>query len=157
VMVAAVADWRTTTTLTKKMKKRGSAPPALMLTENPDILTTVSGSVQRPALLIGFAAETDDVIANASEKRRRKGADWIIANDVSGAPGKSVMGGEINAVHIVTETGVESLAEMPKTLVADAIVQRIAEALGPIPEPAADEDEVPTAAPEDEAAEPEQS
>lgn len=154
VMVAAVADWRTTTTLTKKMKKRGNAPPALMLTENPDILATVAGSPQRPALLVGFAAETDDVIANASEKRRRKGADWIIANDVSGPPGKSVMGGEINAIHIVTETGVESLPEMPKTLAADAIVQRIAEALGPIPEPEVEEDE-PAPAPVEDAAEPE--
>ena len=139
VMVAAVADWRTVSVAGKKMKKRGSAPPALMLTENPDILATVAGSPDRPLLLVGFAAETDDVLANATEKRRRKGADWIIANDVSGGPGKSVMGGDANVVHIVSETGVESLPEMPKHLVAEAIVARIATALGPPPAPVVDD------------------
>ena len=144
IMVAAVADWRTVSVAGQKMKKRGSAPPALMLTENPDILATVAGSPDRPLLLIGFAAETNDVVANATEKRRRKGADWIIANDVSGAPGSSngiggVMGGEVNAVHIVSESGIESLPEMPKHLVAEAIVARIAEALGPPPAPVVDD------------------
>ena len=125
VMVAAVADWRTMDVATEKMKKRGSAPPALRLTENPDILATVSVSDKRPRLVVGFAAETEKVIEHATEKRRRKGADWIVANDVSG----NVMGGEVNAVHIVTGSGVESLPEMPKDQVAMALAERIADAL----------------------------
>jgi len=126
VMVAAVADWRVATVASEKIKKRGSAPPALMLTENPDILATVSGDPRRPRLLIGFAAETEDIVKNAKEKRKRKGVDWIVANDVSG----DVMGGSANTVHIVTATGVESLPEMPKDDVARALVERIANALG---------------------------
>ncbi len=129
VMVAAVADWRTTEVAGEKMKKRGSAPPSLRLTENPDILTLVASSDKRPRLVVGFAAETENIIPNAKEKRKRKGANWIIANDVSGPTGKGVMGGEFNSVHIVTEAGIESLAEMPKEDVARAIVERIADAL----------------------------
>ncbi len=125
IMVAAVADWRTSEFAPQKMKKRGAAPPALRLTENPDILATVSGSSNRPKLLIGFAAETEDVVKHAKDKRTRKGADWIIANDVSGA----VMGGDANAVHIVSAKGVETLPEMPKGEVAAALVERIANAL----------------------------
>lgn len=125
VMVAAVADWRTMDVASEKMKKRGSAPPALRLTENPDILATVSVSDKRPKLVVGFAAETEKVIEHATEKRRRKGADWIVANDVSG----DVMGGNVNAVHIVTGSGVESLPEMPKDQVAMALAERIADAL----------------------------
>jgi phosphopantothenoylcysteine decarboxylase/phosphopantothenate--cysteine ligase len=125
VMVAAVADWRTKTFAEEKIKKRGSAPPALLLTENPDILATVSGNPKRPKLLIGFAAETENVLDNAKDKRKRKGADWIIANDVSG----DVMGGEANKVHIVTAEGIEDLPEMPKEEVGRAIVERIALAL----------------------------
>ena len=124
-MVAAVADWRTERVAQGKIKKRGSAPPALLLTENPDILAGVSAARNRPPLLIGFAAETDDVLANAREKRKRKGVDWIVANDVSG----DVMGGAANTVHIVTAKGVESLPEMPKEQVAMALVERMAEAL----------------------------
>ncbi|MDP3905880.1 phosphopantothenate--cysteine ligase family flavoprotein [Novosphingobium sp.] len=127
IMVAAVADWRTLETSSEKMKKRGSAPPALRLTENPDILATLSVSDKRPKLVVGFAAETEKVIQHATEKRQRKGADWIIANDVSG----DVMGGNSNAVHIVTAQGVESLPEMPKDDVARALVERIADALAP--------------------------
>lgn len=127
VMVAAVADWRTLETSSEKMKKRGSAPPALRLTENPDILAWLSVSDKRPKLVVGFAAETEKVIAHATEKRQRKGADWIVANDVSG----DVMGGNANAVHIVTAQGVESLPEMPKDDVARALVERIADALVP--------------------------
>ncbi|MBS0481547.1 MAG: bifunctional phosphopantothenoylcysteine decarboxylase/phosphopantothenate synthase [Proteobacteria bacterium] len=127
VMVAAVADWRTTEVAGEKMKKRGSAPPALRLTENPDILATVSVSDKRPKLVVGFAAETEHVIEHAMEKRKRKGADWIVANDVSG----DVMGGEANSVHIITEAGVEDLPEMPKGEVATALVERIANALVP--------------------------
>jgi len=129
VMVAAVADWRTTEFAGEKMKKRGSAPPALRLTENPDILASVAGSGNRPKLLIGFAAETQNVLPNAKDKRARKGADWIVANDVSGGKGKSVMGGDANTVHIVTAKGVETLPEMPKDQVAAALVERMADAL----------------------------
>ncbi|MCK9543157.1 MAG: bifunctional phosphopantothenoylcysteine decarboxylase/phosphopantothenate synthase [Novosphingobium sp.] len=126
IMVAAVADWRTDRVAGEKIKKRGSAPPALLLTENPDILASVAASPKRPGLLVGFAAETEQVLEHAAEKRKRKGADWIVANDVSG----DVMGGEVNAVHIVTSGGVESLPEMPKEDVARALMQRIADELG---------------------------
>lgn len=129
IMVAAVADWRTSQFAGEKIKKRGSAPPALLLTENPDILATVAGSPQRPKLLVGFAAETENVIPNAVEKRQRKGADWIVANDVSSHDGASVMGGSANTVHIVTARGVESLPEMPKEDVARALMEKIADAL----------------------------
>ncbi|PEQ14510.1 peptidase [Novosphingobium sp. PC22D] len=125
VMVAAVADWRTADVAKAKIKKRGSAPPALLLTENPDILAGVAARPDRPPLLIGFAAETDDVIKYAKEKRKRKGVDWIIANDVS----NGVMGGDANSVHIVTGTGVTSLPEMPKEEVATILVERMADAL----------------------------
>lgn len=125
VMVAAVADWRSKDVAGQKMKKRGSAPPALMLTENPDILATVATGAQRPGLLIGFAAETEQVVEHAQAKRKRKGADWIVANDVSG----DVMGGATNQVHLVHEHGVDHWQEMPKDAVARALVERIAEHL----------------------------
>lgn len=125
IMVAAVADWRSADYAGEKIKKRGSAPPALRLTENPDILAAIAVSDKRPRLVVGFAAETEKVIAHATDKRARKGADWIVANDVSG----SVMGGDSNAVHIITAQGVEDLPEMPKDDVAMAIVRRIADAL----------------------------
>lgn len=122
VMVAAVADWRPKEYRGEKIKKRGDAPPALMLTENPDILTNVAAAPRRPALVVGFAAETDNVIDHAKQKRKRKSADWIIANDVSG----NVMGGDVNRVHIISNEGVETLDEMPKSAVAMALVERIA-------------------------------
>ena len=125
IMVAAVADWRTQNVAGEKIKKRGSAPPALLLTENPDILATIAAHPKRPKLLIGFAAETEDVLNNARDKRKRKGVDWIIANDVSG----DVMGGATNTVHIVSATGTEDLPELPKEEVGRAIVERIALAL----------------------------
>lgn len=125
VMVAAVADWRPANTADQKIKKKGEAPPPLALAENPDILATVAAGPTRPPLLIGFAAETQDVIRHAQEKRARKNVDWIVANDVSG----DVMGGDANAVHIVREGGVDSLPEMPKGEVARALVERIADAL----------------------------
>jgi len=125
VMVAAVADWRPKEYRGEKMKKRGSAPPALVLEENPDILTNIAVGDDRPQLVIGFAAETEKVIDHAKTKRKRKAADWIIANDVSG----DVMGGDDNQVHIISEAGVESLDEMPKLDVAMALAERIAEAL----------------------------
>ncbi|QZD91299.1 bifunctional phosphopantothenoylcysteine decarboxylase/phosphopantothenate synthase [Qipengyuania xiapuensis] len=128
-MVAAVADWKSRHVAGEKMKKRGSAPPALILAENPDILAAVAAGRKRPHLLIGFAAETENVVENAKSKRKRKGADWIVANNVAGSIGESVMGGDLNQVHIVTSDGVESLAEMPKEEVARQLVMRAAEAL----------------------------
>jgi len=125
VMVAAVADWRPKEYRDDKIKKRGSAPPALMLVENPDILTNVAAGGNRPELVVGFAAETEDVLDNAKKKRKRKAADWIVANDVSG----DVMGGDENTVHIVNSDGVESLEQMPKLEVAMALAERIAAAL----------------------------
>ena len=125
VLVAAVADWRPKEYLPEKLKKRSSAPPALMLVENPDILTNVAAGAKRPELVIGFAAETENVLDNARNKRKRKACDWIIANDVSG----DVMGGDRNTVHIVSADRVESLEEMPKSAVAMALVERIATAL----------------------------
>ncbi len=129
VMVAAVADWRPRDFQPEKIKKRGSAPPALMLTENPDILAMVAASSKRPDLLIGFAAETQNVIENARKKRKSKGVDWIVANDVSGAPGESVMGGLRNKVHIVRERKVDDWKEMDKDEVAFRLVEEIAEQL----------------------------
>jgi phosphopantothenoylcysteine decarboxylase/phosphopantothenate--cysteine ligase len=131
-MVAAVADWKSRHVAGEKMKKRGSAPPALILAENPDILASTAAGRKRPVLLIGFAAETENVVENAKSKRKRKGADWIIANNVSGAAGDSVMGGDLNQVHIVTSNGVESLPEMPKEDVARELVRRAAAVLSPV-------------------------
>ena len=125
VMVAAVADWRPKEYRAEKMKKRGSAPPALVLEENPDILTNVAASDNRPTLVVGFAAETDNVLEYAKAKRKRKTCDWIVANDVSG----DVMGGDRNRVHIIDGEGVESLDEMPKLEVAMQLAERIAIAL----------------------------
>ena len=123
VMVAAVADWRVEST-GQKLKK-GVMPPVLHLVENPDILATLAKSPDRPKLLIGFAAETEKVIEHASAKRLRKDVDWIIANDVSG----DVMGGEANAVHIMTADGVESWERLPKDEVARRLADRIAAAM----------------------------
>jgi len=125
VMVAAVADWRPRDYAGEKIKKRGSAPPALILTENPDILANLAASSQRPELVIGFAAETDNVLDYARAKRKRKAADWIVANDVSG----DVMGGDNNRVHIISAEGVESLDQMPKSAVAMVLAERIAASL----------------------------
>jgi len=129
IMVAAVADWRAREVAAEKIKKRGSAPPALVMTENPDILTGLAAHKLRPKLLVGFAAETELVLDHAREKRKRKGADWIIANDVSTRGGKGVMGGKTNTIHIVTAKGVEHLPEMPKDQVAQALVERIVDAI----------------------------
>ncbi|WP_343609552.1 bifunctional phosphopantothenoylcysteine decarboxylase/phosphopantothenate--cysteine ligase CoaBC [Novosphingobium sp.] len=127
VMVAAVADWRAENAgdPARKIKKDGSGqPPALKLVENPDILAGLCASPRRPALVVGFAAETHDVIANAQAKRLRKGADWIVANDVSG----DVMGGTRNAVQIVTASGIEAIGQAPKAVIAQALIERIARA-----------------------------
>ena len=129
VLVAAVADWRVEPA-EQKIKKAGNAP-ALTLVENPDILATLARDPRRPTLLIGFAAETERVIEHAAAKRARKGADWIVANDVSG----DVMGGEANTVHLVRADGVESWAEAPKQEVARRLAARIASALAPQSDP----------------------
>lgn len=126
IMVAAVADWRAADASDQKIKKDGSGQPApLALVENPDILATLGHHAQRPALLIGFAAETEKVAAHAQAKLARKGADWIIANDVSG----DVMGGDVNAVQIVTAHGIESWDSMAKDAVATRLIARIADQL----------------------------
>jgi phosphopantothenoylcysteine decarboxylase/phosphopantothenate--cysteine ligase len=123
VMVAAVADWRVEAS-GQKIKKGGGAP-VLTLVENPDILATLATDARRPALLIGFAAETEKVVEHAVAKRTHKNADWIVANDVSG----DVMGGASNAVNIVTAQGVESWDRLPKNEVAERLARRIAETL----------------------------
>ena len=123
VMVAAVADWRTDAAARKIAK--ADAPAALALHPNSDILAALAIAADRPRLLIGFAAETHDVVANAIAKRARKGADWIVANDVSG----DVMGGADNMVHLVTADGIEDWPRAAKGAVADRLAARIAEAL----------------------------
>jgi len=128
VFAAAVADWRVAQAGDHKFKKDGAAPPTLTLVENPDILASVARhNAKRPRLVVGFAAETDDVIANAKAKLKRKGCDWIVANDVSRSTG--IMGGDRNTVHLVTADGVESWPSQSKNEVARALVARIATAL----------------------------
>jgi phosphopantothenoylcysteine decarboxylase / phosphopantothenate---cysteine ligase len=121
IFVAAVADWRVEGA-TQKLKKDGSGVmPTFILVENPDILAGLCRSPKRPNLVVGFAAETENVIANATAKLARKGCDWIVANDVSG----DVMGGEANTVHIVTADGVESWERMAKEDVAERLAARV--------------------------------
>ena len=127
VCAAAVSDWRVETAADSKLKKDGKGPPDLALTENPDILATLSRSAQRPALVVGFAAETENVVANAQAKRLRKGCDWIVANDVSAAAG--TFGGDANRVHLVSEDGVEDWPKLAKDEVAQRLAGRIAAAL----------------------------
>ena len=124
IMVAAVADWRVESA-GQKIKKGADGPPTLTLVENPDILAGLACSPKRPKLLIGFAAETENVIENAKAKLARKGCDWIVANDVSG----DVMGGPANTVHVVTGAGVESWARMAKDEVAARLAVRVLETL----------------------------
>ncbi len=128
VFAAAVADWRVAKAAGQKMKKQAHGLPALQLTENPDILAAVAQrKAGRPALVVGFAAETEDVIAHATAKRARKGCDWIVANDVSAATG--IMGGSENAVTLISEAGSESWPRMSKEAVAGKLARRIAQAL----------------------------
>ncbi|EAQ05079.1 phosphopantothenoylcysteine synthase/decarboxylase [Pseudooceanicola batsensis HTCC2597] len=131
VMAAAVADWRVKgPTATSKIKKVAGAMPVLEFEENPDILATVSqsGGADRPGLVVGFAAETDDVVSHATAKRARKGCDWIVANDVS--PETGIMGGTENAVVLITGDGAEEWPRMGKQAVADRLADRIAAELG---------------------------
>lgn len=129
VMAAAVADWRVVNASDRKIKKDAAGlPPALKMTQNPDILAWISRDAQpRPALVVGFAAETDDIVANAMAKRTRKGCDWIVANDVRPATG--IMGGTENAVILVTDRGAEHWPRLPKDEVARRLAARIARAL----------------------------
>jgi len=129
VMAAAVSDWRVETVAEGKIKKTGDGkPPALTLTENPDILARLGNAGNsRPRLVVGFAAETGDVIANATKKRARKGCDWIVANDVS--PETGTFGGDANTVHLITAGGVEDWPRMSKDAVAERLAGRIAETL----------------------------
>jgi phosphopantothenoylcysteine decarboxylase/phosphopantothenate--cysteine ligase len=124
VLVAAVADWRVEPFSTKL--KKGAGPPQLKFIPTRDILAELGASAQRPRLLIGFAAETENVVERAIAKRRAKRADWIVANDVSG----DVMGGHRNRVHLVNGDGVEDWPEGAKDEVARRLIARISEALG---------------------------
>ena len=124
VLVAAVADWRVQSSITKLKKSAG--PPKLKFLRTRDILAELGASEQRPRLLVGFAAETEDVVEHAIAKRISKSADWIVANDVSG----DVMGGHRNQIHLVTADGVEDWPEAGKDEVARHLVARIAETLG---------------------------
>ncbi|WP_420569454.1 bifunctional phosphopantothenoylcysteine decarboxylase/phosphopantothenate--cysteine ligase CoaBC [Thalassovita sp.] len=128
IFAAAVADWRVTEAASSKMKKQNGEIPTLSFSENPDILATVSQMTDgRPGLVVGFAAETDDVIENATAKRLRKGCDWIVANDVS--PETGTFGGAQNTVHIINDVGVEDWPKMAKDAVAQKLAERIAAAL----------------------------
>ena len=129
VFAAAVADWRVAQASSSKIKKQAGRLPVLEFSENPDILAEVSGlGEERPGLVVGFAAETDDVVAHATAKRQRKGCDWIVANDVSPATG--IMGGNENAVVLISDVGAEAWPRMGKRAVAERLAARIAEALG---------------------------
>lgn len=129
VFAAAVADWRVANATDSKIKKDGSGKfPALDFVENPDVLRTVSQMTDgRPELVVGFAAETDDVLSNATAKRERKGCDWIVANDVS--PNTGIMGGSENAVTLISDAGQETWERMSKIDVARKLANKIAEAL----------------------------
>ncbi|MDR3518622.1 MAG: bifunctional phosphopantothenoylcysteine decarboxylase/phosphopantothenate--cysteine ligase CoaBC [Azospirillaceae bacterium] len=128
VCAAAVSDWRVENARDQKLKKTGGQPPTLILTENPDILATLSQpGAQRPHLVIGFAAETENLITNAQAKLRRKGCDWLVANDV--APGTGTFGGDDNTVHLLRGDSVESWPTLTKEAVATRLVAAIAAAL----------------------------
>lgn len=129
VFAAAVADWRVASASDQKLKKSKDGLPELVFEENPDILKTISHlDKARPPLMVGFAAETNDVLENATAKRLRKGCDWIVANDVSPATG--IMGGSENAVTLITDGGAEAWPRMDKVEVAQKLAERIATELG---------------------------
>ncbi len=128
IFAAAVADWRTERPSDRKIKKQQGQTPVLKLVENPDILATIAHrKFARPRLVIGFAAETNDVIANAQAKLAKKGCDWIVANDVS--PETGIMGGDSNTIHLISAHGVEDWPPQSKGDVARMLVERIAEEL----------------------------
>ncbi|MDF3414555.1 bifunctional phosphopantothenoylcysteine decarboxylase/phosphopantothenate--cysteine ligase CoaBC [Sulfitobacter sp. M57] len=128
IFAAAVADWRVEGASDRKLKKSKDGLPVLEFAENPDILKTVSRmETGRPPLVVGFAAETNDVLDHATAKRERKGCDWILANDVS--PETGIMGGSENAVILITDEGAEDWPRMSKEAVAEALASRVAQAL----------------------------
>jgi phosphopantothenoylcysteine decarboxylase / phosphopantothenate---cysteine ligase len=128
VFAAAVADWRPERTSASKIKKQAGRTPTLALVENPDILSIIAHrKSDRPSLVIGFAAETDELIANAKAKLAKKACDWILANDVSAASG--VMGGDTNTIHLISADGVESWPPQSKDDVARMLIERIVKAL----------------------------
>jgi phosphopantothenoylcysteine decarboxylase/phosphopantothenate--cysteine ligase len=129
ICAAAVADWRAADEAPHKLKKQGqSGETTLKLTQNPDVLAAVAAAgAKRPRLVIGFAAETENLIANATAKRRTKGADWIVANDVW--PGTGAMGGDRTQVHLITHAGVEDWPPMSKDEMAARLLARAGEAL----------------------------
>jgi phosphopantothenoylcysteine decarboxylase/phosphopantothenate--cysteine ligase len=133
VCAAAVADWRVADDADQKLKREGSDALELRLTQNPDILHTLAQpGPDRPALVVGFAAETERVVAHALAKRARKGCDWILANDVS--PASGTFGGQDNSVHLIrsdTPAEAEAWPRMSKTAVAQRLAHRIADSLGP--------------------------
>ena len=136
VCAAAVSDWRAKSVSAQKLKKNGGTPPKLTLATNPDILASLSAAGNaRPRLVIGFAAETEKLVAHATAKRKAKGCDWILANDVSA--GSGTFGGADNAIHLIDETGVEDWPRMTKEQVAERLAGRIAMALGAAAEGAA--------------------
>ncbi|MEN8194919.1 MAG: bifunctional phosphopantothenoylcysteine decarboxylase/phosphopantothenate--cysteine ligase CoaBC [Pseudomonadota bacterium] len=128
VCAAAVSDWRTAEEAGQKLKKNGGGPPTLALTENPDILKTLgeAGNL-RPGLLIGFAAETEKVVEHAKAKRKKKGVDWILANDVS--PSTGTFGGDANVIHLIDDAGIEDWPRMSKEEVAQRLAERISETI----------------------------
>ena len=129
VCAAAVADWRVARAADEKLKKNGGGAPTLEMAENPDILATLSAAANtRPSLVVGFAAETEQVVEHARAKRERKGCDWILANDVS--PGTGTFGGNDNTIHLVSADGVEDWPRMSKADVANRLATRVAETLG---------------------------
>src|SRR5262249_42633230 len=135
IFAAAVADWRVAQASGQKIKKGATGASKdgvkLALVENPDILATIAHlKISRPTLAIGFAAETEHVVENATAKRRRKGCDWILANDVSAESG--VMGGDLNSIHLVTADGVEAWPTQSKDEVARTLVARIAAKIGQV-------------------------
>jgi phosphopantothenoylcysteine decarboxylase/phosphopantothenate--cysteine ligase len=128
VCTAAVADWRPESLANQKIKKSDDGVlPVIRTAENPDILASLSHASRRPALVVGFAAETEHVVAYAQAKRVRKGCDWIVANDVS--PGTGIMGGDQNRVHLITTDRVEDWPLLDKNEVARRLVARIAQTL----------------------------
>ena len=129
VCAAAVADWRVAQQAGEKIKKTGTGVPTLEMTENPDILATLAAAANtRPGLVIGFAAETENVVAHGQAKRKKKGCDWILANDVS--PETGTFGGTDNTIHLISADGVEDWPRMSKTDVAERLADRITEQLG---------------------------
>ncbi len=129
VFTAAVADWRPEEFATGKIKKTSGAPPAIRLATNPDILATIAHAEKRPRLVIGFAAETNDVVAQATQKRSNKDCDWIVANEVGGAVADGVFGADRNKVHIIDAAGHEEWPEMDKHKIASRLVARMIKTL----------------------------